>query len=69
MESGWYMIGIWIVGVISFILIWLYALITWGLLFGLMFGWIPALIGGIVLGFLWPLVVIAVIYIIMASSH
>lgn len=57
------MIGVWIVGVLSFIAIWLYSLATWGLLFGLMFGWIPALIGGTILGFLWPLVIIGAIWI------
>jgi hypothetical protein len=40
-----YMVGVWIVGVLSFPAIWLYALISWGLLLGLMAGWIPALIG------------------------
>lgn len=63
-----YMIGVWIVGVISFIAIWIYALATWGFLIGLMLGWIPALIGGAILGFLWPLVVLAVIGIIILIS-
>ena len=60
-NSNGYMVGVWIVGVLSFAAIWLYALVSWGFLLGLMFGWIPALIGGTILGFLWPLVVLAVI--------
>ena len=65
------MVGVWIVGVISFIAIWLYSLASWGLLIGLMIGWIPALIGGVILGFLWPLVVLAVIglIILLSNSH
>lgn len=63
------MVGVWIVGVLSFIAIWLYSLVSWGLLIGLMIGWIPALIGGVILGFLWPLVVIGVIAIIAMVSH
>jgi len=59
------MIGVWIVGALSFIGIWIYALASWGLLVGLMFGWIPALIGGAILGYLWPLVILAVIGIIV----
>ena len=47
-----YMVGVWIVGVLSFICIWIYALASWGFLLGLMFGWIPALIGGAILGYL-----------------
>ena len=70
MNNG-YMVGVWIVGVISFIAIWLYSLASWGLLIGLMIGWIPALIGGVILGFLWPLVVLAVIglIILLSNSH
>jgi hypothetical protein len=64
MENNEYTIGAWIVGVISFVGIWIYALATWGLLFGLMFGWIPALIGGAIIGFLWPLAVLAIIVIV-----
>ena len=65
MDGDKYMIGVWIVGALSFIRIWIYALATWGLLLGLMLGWIPALIGGAILGFLWPLVVLAIIGIII----
>ncbi len=56
-----YMVGAWIVGVLSFIAIWLYSLAEWGFLLGLTIGWVPALIGGTILGFLWPLVVLALI--------
>ena len=70
MNGSNYMIGVWITGVISFIIIWLYALASWGFLIGLMAGWIPALIVGVILGFLWPLVLLAVIgIIILISKH
>mgnify|MGYP006901968839 CR=1 FL=1 len=52
-------------GIISFLIIWIYAMSDWGLLLGLMFGWIPALIGGVVLAFLWPLVILAMVGIII----
>ena len=61
----YYQIGAWITGALCFIAIWIYALATWGLLLGLAVGWLPAIIGGIILGFLWPLVVLAVIGIIL----
>jgi len=50
---------------LSFIAIWIYAILSWGLLLGLMFGWIPALIGGAILGLLWPLVLLVVIGIVI----
>lgn len=62
MKGENYLIGVWIVGVLSFICIWLYSFFAWGFLIGLIFGWIPALIGGLLFGFLWPLVIIAVIF-------
>lgn len=56
--------GFWavITGILAFIAIWIYAIIQWGLLLGLMFGWLPALIGGFVLGLLWPLVVLLLMW-------
>jgi hypothetical protein len=59
-KEGNYMVGVWIVGVLSFIVIWIISLFSWGLL-GIVFGWIPALIGGVILGFLWPIVVLALL--------
>ena len=63
-----YIVGVWIIGTLSFVVIWIYALTSWGLLLGLTFGWIPAVIGGAILGFLWPLVVLAVIGLIFLIS-
>lgn len=54
----WYgLIGL-LVGFISFLFILMYALIEWGFLLGLVFGWIPALIGGVLAGIFWPIIVI-----------
>jgi hypothetical protein len=47
-----------IVGGLSFLAIWLYALLEWGLLLGLCVGWLPAAIGGLLFGALWPLTLI-----------
>ena len=58
-----YVFGAWITGLIVFLGVWLYALSEWGFLFGLIFGWIPALIAGVVMGFLWPIVAVSVIII------
>ncbi len=56
-----YVLGVYIVGIISLIVIWIYAIVSWGFLIGLAIGWLPALIGGAILGFLWPLVVLVVV--------
>ena len=58
--------GLWgiLTGAVVFICIWIYAISEWGLLIGLMFGWIPALIGGFILGVLWPIVAILILLVI-----
>ena len=61
----WYHLGVLIVGFLTFGGVWIYSLSEWGFLIGLMFGWIPALIAGIALGYAWPLVVAFVIYLLL----
>ena len=53
-----YFLGVFLFGIISFVSIWIYSMTTWGLLLGLIFGWIPALIGGFIIGYLWPIFLI-----------
>jgi len=65
MTSNDYLAGAWLVGGLSFIAIWIYATVSWGLFLGFMFGWIPALTGGVILCFLWPLLLLAAIRIII----
>jgi hypothetical protein len=60
-----YLIGAAIVGAIGFLCVWLYAITQWGLLFGLLFGWLPALIGGAVVGLAWPLLVLILIVVML----
>ena len=63
MNRDTYSVGAVITGFLAFAAVWLYAISQWGLLFGLIFGWIPALIAGVVMGFLWPIVAVSVIII------
>lgn len=55
-----YRVGFWIFGIISFFAIWIGTLFSWGFL-GIVFGWLPGLIGGIVLGVLWPIIVLGIL--------
>ena len=57
-----------IVGGLSFLAIWLYALMEWGILFGFLFGWLPAAIGGAALGVFWPVTLLFVIW-VLQSRH
>lgn len=66
-SSDWYPVGAFITGVLIFVSIWIYAISEWGLLLGLMFGWIPATIGGVVGGFLWPIIALIIVWIIISS--
>jgi hypothetical protein len=62
--------GTWTMGIIAFLIIWIYAIISWGFLVGLAIGWLPALIGGFIAALLWPLIalgIIILIFIILAS--
>jgi hypothetical protein len=60
-----YTIGAIITGIIAFFIIWIYAFSSWGFLIGLAAGWIPAIIGGFIIGLLWPLILILLIGIII----
>jgi hypothetical protein len=64
MEGEQVYIGIgYLVGGLVGLCVWIYAIASWGLLFGLMFGWIPAMIAAGISGVLWPLIVIAVLFV------
>ena len=58
--DNWYSIGAIITGAIAFLAIWFYSFIAWGFLIGLAIGWLPAMIGAVLFGALWPLVVLAI---------
>jgi hypothetical protein len=60
-KTDLYILGAFITGLLSFCVIWLYALTEWGILLGLAIGWIPALIGGFILAIFWPLLVILLV--------
>jgi len=50
-----------LVGAVTFLWIWAYSFSEWGLLIGLLIGWLPALIGAFVVGLLWPLFLVGVL--------
>jgi len=55
-----YYCGMLIVGLISFVAVLIYSIISWNLLIGFTVGWIPAVVAGFVCGFLWPLLIIII---------
>jgi hypothetical protein len=59
-------VSVWFV---SFCYLWSMAFDEWGLLLGLGLGWIPALLGGAILGavagLLWPLLAIGVVLLVI----
>lgn len=52
-------------GLVIFAGVWIYSISEWGLLFGLLFGWLPATIGGVVACFLWPVIVFLIAALIL----
>ena len=55
-------------GPATFVAAWIYCAVIYGFLLGLFFGWIPALILALVVAvmtiYLWPFVVVALLYVI-----
>jgi len=70
--DGTYGKGVGIVGVLTFILVfigsWIYCIATYGFLLGVGLGWLPALItaavSGAIIGFLWPIALLGVLILI-----
>lgn len=54
-----YLKGAWIVGILSGLAAWVYAVGTWGWFLGIGLGWLPAAGVGIVAGLAWPLIALA----------
>ena len=54
-----------IVGIITFIICWLYCIEEYGFLIGGSIGWFPSAIAGFIVGALWPIIIVAVIILIM----
>lgn len=53
------------VGIIAFVVIWIYAIVSWGFLLGIAIGWFPAIIGALLIGGLWGLIVIIILGLIL----
>lgn len=60
-----YTVGVWIVGVITFFISWIVCTFEYGFLLGFGLGWLPSLILAFIVGWLWPLVVIAIAFILV----
>ena len=66
MNSDDYLIGAWIVGVIGFIIGWIYAISAWGIL-GVVFGWLFGLLVGFIAGIAWPVILVLVVFVFLLS--
>jgi hypothetical protein len=63
-DNGWYKVGYWITWIIIFVGCWIYAITTYGFLFGVGLGWLPSLIVATIVSFLWPLMVIGIVILV-----
>lgn len=59
MNSEAYETGAKIIGTITFLVSWGYAVVTYGFFLGVGLGWIPSLVIAMVAALLWPLVAFA----------
>ena len=60
MNEGNYWIGYYITWVIIFISCWIYAIATYGFLFGVGLGWLPSAIVASIVSLFWPLILIGI---------
>ena len=56
-----YVVISWIVAILTFLGGWAYCTITYGFLFGLGLGWLPSAILAATTGFVWPLLLLALV--------
>lgn len=56
---GYYYLGAWIVGLLTFAGTWVWAISKYGFLIGVGLAWFPSLIVGVIAGAAWPLVLFA----------
>lgn len=56
-----YMTGFWIVWIPVFFGVWIYTISSWGILTGVIIGWIVSVIVAAIVGFLWPLIVVVIL--------
>ena len=68
-----YQISAAIVGVITFIITYIWSIVNYGFLFGVGLGWLPSMILAVVVGFLWPVILfvffIGVLFILYANKY
>jgi CheY-like chemotaxis protein len=65
-----YLKGAWITGVLTFIGCWMYAIATYGFLFGVGLGWLPSAIVAVIAAYLWPLLLLGgIILAMLIFSH
>lgn len=57
-----------LVGLLTFVSGWWYAVITWGWFLGLGLGWIPAVFVALITGFIWPLIAVGIVLLFVGAS-
>lgn len=66
-EAGFLSSVYWVVGCIVFALVffgsWIHFIISWGLFFGFLAGWIPSLFIAAIIAFVWPVLALIAILI------
>jgi hypothetical protein len=61
-----------IVGGLTFVGAWIYAISTYGFFLGVGLGWLPAIVIGLIAGALWPLpilLVLAFVFVVLQGSR
>ena len=59
-----YFIGLWITWPLLFFGFWIYCIATYGFFLGVGLGWLPSGIAATVLSWLWPLIVVAIVWLV-----
>lgn len=59
-DHGWYAGVGGVVGVLTFIVSWIYCIATYGFLLGVGLGWLPSIIVAVLAALLWPVIAIVI---------
>ena len=64
--TGIYVLGCWVVGIVTFLGCWIYCIATYGFLLGVGLGWLPSMIVAWIAALAWPIILLVLVALLIA---